>query len=149
MLPTVRCPRGAASILGISDEFGWIVAHAFQVCRLCYELAGFCDGVRNAVLVLRRFLSILMNLLQRSIHARVTSCAPIVSMCERQSQNSQPHNSHSSLACSLHDVHVARCVHHSSNSVGDGAVQGRGVCVPGETKALSTSTRWGSGALCG
>ena len=62
---------------------------------------------------------------------------------ERQSQNSQPHNSHSPLVCSLHDVHVARGVQNSSNSVGDWVVQGRGVCVPGETKALSTSTRRG------
>ena len=38
-------------------------------------------------------------------------------------------------------MHVARCVQNSSNSLGDGVVRGRGVCVPGETKALSTSTR--------
>ena len=57
-----------------------------------------------------------------------------------QSQISQPHNSHNPLTRSLH---VARSVQNSSNSVGDGVVQGRGVCVPGETKALSASTRCG------
>ena len=43
----------------------------------------------------------------------------------------------------LHDVHAARCVQYSSNSVGDGVVRGRGVCVPGGTKSLSTSARCG------
>ena len=60
---------------------------------------------------------------------------------EQQSQNSQTHNSHGTLARSLHDVHVARCVQNSSNSLGDEIVRGRGVCVPGATKSLSTSTR--------
>ena len=34
-------------------------------------------------------------------------------------EDARPHNSHSqnSLACSLHDVHAARCVQNSSNSV--------------------------------
>ena len=58
---------------------------------------------------------------------------------EQQSQNSQTLNSHCTLARSLHDVHVARCVQNSSNSLGDGVVRGRCVCVPGETKSLSTS----------
>ena len=40
-------------------------------------------------------------------------------------------NSHGTPARSLHDVHVARCVQNSMNSLGDGAVRGRGVCVPG------------------
>ena len=62
---------------------------------------------------------------------------------EQQSQNSQILKSHSTLAHSLHDVHVARCVQNSSNSLGDGVVRGRGVCVLGETKSLSTSTRRG------
>ena len=48
-----------------------------------------------------------------------------------------------SLACSLHDVHYARCVPNSLNSAGDGIVRGRGVCIPGETKPSSTSTRCG------
>ena len=48
---------------------------------------------------------------------------------EQQSQNSQTHNSHITLARSLHDVYVARCVQNSSNSLGDGVVRGRGVCV--------------------
>ena len=34
-------------------------------------------------------------------------------------------NSHSTPARSLHDVHVARCVQNSMNSLGDGAVRGR------------------------
>ena len=38
-------------------------------------------------------------------------------------------------------MHVARCVQNSSNSLGDGVVRGRGVCVPGETKSPSMSTR--------
>ena len=42
-------------------------------------------------------------------------------------------------------MHVARCVQNSLNSVGDRVVRGRGVCVPGETKSLSTSTRLGVG----
>ena len=62
---------------------------------------------------------------------------------EQHSQNSQTHNSHSTIARSLHGVHVARCVQNSSNSLGDGVVRGRGVCVPGVTKSLSTSTRSG------
>ena len=37
-------------------------------------------------------------------------------------------NSHSTLARSLHDVHVARCVQNSLNSLGDGVVRGRSVC---------------------
>ena len=61
----------------------------------------------------------------------------------QHSQNSQTHNSHSTIARSLHGVHVARCVQNSSNSLGDGVVRGRGVCVRGETKSLSTSTRSG------
>ena len=65
----------------------------------------------------------------------------------QHSQNSQTHNSHSTPARSLHDVLVARCVQNSSNSLGDGVVQGRGVCVPGETKSPSMSTRSGSGVV--
>ena len=61
----------------------------------------------------------------------------------RTPQNSQSHDSHITLARSLHGAHVARCVLNSSNSFGDGVVRGRGVCVPGETKSLSTSTRSG------
>ena len=61
----------------------------------------------------------------------------------QHSQNSQTHNSHSTIARSLHAVHGARCFQNSSNSLGDGVVRGRGVCVPGETKSLSTSTRTG------
>ena len=52
-------------------------------------------------------------------------------------------NSHSTPARPLHDVHVARCVQNSMNSLGDGAVRGRGLCVLGGTKSLSTSTRTG------
>ena len=52
-------------------------------------------------------------------------------------------NSQSTPARSLHDVHVARCVHNSLNSLGDGIVRGRGVCVPGGTKSPSMSTRSG------
>ena len=61
----------------------------------------------------------------------------------QHSQNSQTHNSHSTIARSLHGVHVARCVQNSSNSLGDGVVRRRGVCVPGETKSPSMSTRSG------
>ena len=61
----------------------------------------------------------------------------------RTSQNSQTHNSHSTIARSLHAVHGARCVQNSLNSLGDGVVRGRGVCAPGETKSLSTSTQTG------
>ena len=70
---------------------------------------------------------------------------------ERHSQNSQTHNSHSTLARSLHDVHVARCVQNSLNSLGDGVVRARGVCVLGGTKAPSMSTRSGvrRSAVCG
>ena len=50
-----------------------------------------------------------------------------------------------SLARSLRGLHDARFVLNSHNSVGDWAVRGRGVCVPGETMALSTSTRLGVG----
>ena len=51
---------------------------------------------------------------------------------EQHSQNSQTHNSHGTIARSLNGVHVARCVQNSSNSLGDGVVRGRGVCVPGK-----------------
>ena len=61
----------------------------------------------------------------------------------RTPQNSQSHNSQNSPACSLHGVHAARFVQNSLNSVGDRVVRGRGVCVPGGTKSLSTSTRRG------
>ena len=61
---------------------------------------------------------------------------------EQHSQNSQTHNSHCTIARSLHGVHVARCVQNSSNSLGDGVVR-RGVCVLGETKSPSMSTRSG------
>ena len=50
-------------------------------------------------------------------------------------------NSHSTPARSLHDV--ARCFQSSLNSLGDGVVRGRGVCVLGETKSVSPSTRSG------
>ena len=50
---------------------------------------------------------------------------------------------HSTPARSLHVVHVARCVQNSLNSLGDGVVRGRGVCVPGGTKSPSMSTRSG------
>ena len=57
-------------------------------------------------------------------------------ICESQSrfqscfsQNSLTHNSHSTFARSLHAVHDARCVQNSLNSLGDGVVRGRGVCV--------------------
>ena len=52
-------------------------------------------------------------------------------------------NSHSTPARSLHDVHVARCVQNSMNSLGDGAI-----CVLGGTKSLSASTRTGGQAFC-
>ena len=52
-------------------------------------------------------------------------------------------NSYSTPARSLHDVHVARCVPNSLNSLGDGVVRGRRVCVPGGTKSPSKSTRSG------
>ena len=58
-------------------------------------------------------------------------------------QNSQSHNSQNSPVCSLHGVHAARSVLNSLNSVGDRVEHERGVCVPGETKSLSTSTRRG------
>ena len=62
---------------------------------------------------------------------------------EQHSHNSQTLDSHSAQARSMHDVHFARCVQNSSNSLGDGVVRGRGVFVLGETKSLSTSTRTG------
>ena len=62
---------------------------------------------------------------------------------ERHSQNSQTQNSQCTLARSLHDVHVARCVQNSLSSLGDRVVRGRVVCVPGGTKAPSMSTRSG------
>ena len=60
-------------------------------------------------------------------------------------ENSHSHNSparmhDNSSARSLHGLHVARSVQNSLNSVGDRGVRGRGVCVPGETKSLCTST---------
>ena len=61
----------------------------------------------------------------------------------RISQNSLTHNSHRTIARSLHAVHVVRCVQNSMNSLGDGVVRGRSVCVPRGTKSLSTSTRTG------
>ena len=61
----------------------------------------------------------------------------------QHSQNSQIHNSYSTPARSLHDVHVARCGQNSMNSLGDGVVRERGFCVPGGTKSLSMSTRAG------
>ena len=56
-------------------------------------------------------------------------------------------NSHSTPARSLHDVHVARCVQNSLNSLGGGVVRGRGVCVLGGTKSPSMSTRSGGQAF--
>ena len=50
-------------------------------------------------------------------------------------------NSYSTPTRPLHDVHVARCVHDSMNSLGDWVVRERGFCVPGGTKSLSTCTR--------
>ena len=61
----------------------------------------------------------------------------------QHSQNSQTHNSHSTTARSLQGVHDARRVQNSSNSRGDGVVRRRGVCVLGETKSPSMSTRSG------
>ena len=61
----------------------------------------------------------------------------------QRSHNSQICNSYSTLTRSLHDVHVARCVHNSMNSLGDRGVRERGFCVPGGTKSLSTCTRTG------
>ena len=63
-------------------------------------------------------------------------------------ENSHSHNSSArmhdnSSARSLHGLHVARSVQNSLNSLGDRGVRERGVCVPGETKSLSTSTRLG------
>ena len=48
-----------------------------------------------------------------------------------------------SLARSLHGLHDACFLLNSHNTVGDWAVRGRGVCVLGETKTLSISTRLG------
>ena len=55
--------------------------------------------------------------------------------------NARAHNSHpqNSPTRSLHGLHDARCVENSQNSVGEWVARGRGVCVPGGTKALSTS----------
>ena len=54
-----------------------------------------------------------------------------------------------SSARSLHGLHAARSVQNSSNSLGDGVVRGRGVCVPGGTKSLSMSTQdWGQAFCC-
>ena len=67
----------------------------------------------------------------------------------RTSQNSQTH-SLKSHACSLHDVHDARRVQNSMNSVGDGVLRGRCVCVPGGTKVTEyeNSVR-GLASCCG
>ena len=58
-------------------------------------------------------------------------------------------NSYSTPARSLHDVHVARCVQNSMNSLGDGAVRERGVCVPGGNKVVEyVYSDWGQASCC-
>ena len=53
------------------------------------------------------------------------------------------------LARSLHDVHVARCVQNSMNSLGDGAVRGRGVCVLWRNKVTEYEySDWGQAFCC-
>ena len=74
--------------------------------------------------------------MRESRHGRVNAI-----LHAQHSQNSQIHNSYSTPARSLHDVHVARCGQNSMNSLGDGVVRERGFCVPGRTKSLSTCTR--------
>ena len=56
--------------------------------------------------------------------------------------NAHAHNSHpqNSPARSLHGLHDAFYAENSQNSVGGEAARGRGVCVPGGTKALSMTT---------
>ena len=104
-------------------------------------------GLNAVFSALRRVLTVLIICLHRLVHARVMSRALIVSMssCMSNSHRIPRHIIHKVqlIARSLHGVHVARCVQNSSNSLGDGVVRGRGVCVPGETKSLSTSTRSG------
>ena len=97
---------------------------------------------------LRRVLTILLH---RSCVVRVMSRALIVSASSCMSHSlvaqlviDRIHRhviSQNSPARSLHVVHDARCGQNSWNSVGDGVVRGRGVCVRGETKSPSTSTR--------
>ena len=74
----------------------------------------------------------------RSDRASVILHEPQSCCTAGNSQNSQTRNSQNSLARSLHVVHDARCGQNSWNSVGDGVVRGRGVCVRGETKSPST-----------
>ena len=69
-----------------------------------------------------------------SLHRHVSSVLMLLNMVlalhatHKNSQNS-------------YSVHDACVVLNSKNSLGDGVVRGRGVCVPGETESLSTSTR--------
>ena len=134
----MRRPRGAASNLGISDEFGCTkCVTSVVLVRVLGRRAKRRAGAEAGSVNFDEFVAAF-----DPCESHVVRSDRVI-LHERQSQNSQPHNSHSSLRCSLHDVHVARCVENSSNSVGDGVVQGRGDCVLGETRALSTSTRCG------
>ena len=57
-------------------------------------------------------------------------------------------NSYSTPARSLHDVHVARCVQNSMNSLGDGAVRGRGLRTWGNKVAEYEYSDWGQAFCC-
>ena len=57
-------------------------------------------------------------------------------------------NSHSPLARSLHDVHVARCVQNSLNSLGDGVVRGLGLRTWGNKGTEYEYSEWSQAFCC-
>ena len=114
----------------------------------------WCCALCHSALALRRVQTVLTILLLRFIHARITPFALIVSMSSCMRNIHRIHR-HIIYTVQLHVPcmvwHDARGVQNSSNSLGDGVVRGRGICVPGETKSPSMSTRSGvrRSAVCG
>ena len=136
----------------VLDEFCSIVANACEVCQLLVEqlscvlvscvLTLGWDGVRSAVVALRRVLTIL---LRRSCVVRVMSRALIVSASSCVSHilvaRHVSHRIHRHVPCMF--CIDARCVQNSWISVGDWVVRGRGVCVPRASRVICwAGHRW-------
>ena len=69
-----------------------------------------------------------------SLHSLVSSASLLLCMVMTVHVTHMIHRIHAVCACGVLNLET---------SMGDWAVRGRGVCVPGETKALSASTRCG------
>ena len=111
-LPTLLLARPAVlQVLELYDDVVLLLDELLVAVRvLCGQyltlvLVAFALCTLHSALALRRVQTVLTILLLRFILARITPFTEFA------------------IARSLHDVHVARCVQNSMNSLGDGAVR--------------------------